>query len=270
MRAWPAAAGALFLLLSFASCSTAPDGTSGEPEAEELRVLTYNLHHGEGVDGRLDLERLARVIRGSGADLVALQEVDRETARSAGVDQLQVLAELTGLHPYFAEFFPYQGGRYGLAVLSREPAADHRVIALPPGKLEARAALLVQLSGPGDEALTFVCAHLDWLSPDTQRFAQATQLASVLGELDGTVLLAGDLNDTPESRTLVLLRERLDYRPRSEALRPTFPAPEPAKEIDYVLWRSAHLKPVSSVVLDEPVASDHRPVLATFQLRGLQ
>ncbi len=254
-------------LLSVASCSVT-GSTPDEPESSQLRVLTYNLHHGEGVDGRLDLERLAGVIAASAADLVALQEVDRGTSRSGGVDQLQVLAELTGLHSYFAEFFPYQGGSYGLAILSRVPADEQRVISLPPGEREARSALLIQLEGPGEQPMSFACAHLDWLSPDNRRFAQATELAAALNALPGTVLLAGDLNDTPESRTIALLSERLEYRPRVEGARWTFPAPAPEKEIDYVLWRSTRLELVESVVIDEPVASDHRPVLAVFSNRA--
>ena len=58
-----------------------------EPGATRLRVLSYNIHHGEGLDGRIDLERIASVIRASEADLVALQEVDQSTERSGGVDQ---------------------------------------------------------------------------------------------------------------------------------------------------------------------------------------
>ena len=62
-----------------------------------LRVLTYNIHHGEGTDGKFDYERLARVINGLKPDVAALQEVDRNTRRANGVDQAALLAKLTGM-----------------------------------------------------------------------------------------------------------------------------------------------------------------------------
>ena len=62
-------------------------------ESRRVRVLTYNIHHGEGVDGKIDLARIAAVIQRSSADVVALQEVDQATGRSNGIDQA---AELGG------------------------------------------------------------------------------------------------------------------------------------------------------------------------------
>src|SRR4051794_910403 len=81
------------------------------------RVLTYNIHHGEGTDGRLDLGRIAGVIKSCQADVVGLQEVDQATERSGGVDQAATLSELTGLHATFGKAIDYRGGAYGLAVL---------------------------------------------------------------------------------------------------------------------------------------------------------
>lgn len=257
----------LTLTLAFsvtAGCSGLQHESKHSDLPAQLRVLTYNIHHGEGVDGRLDLERIGRLISESAADLVALQEVDRETKRAGGIDQLRQLADLTGYHPYFAEFFPYQGGRYGLAILARHPALSERVIELPPGKLEPRKALAVELELEGGARLTFVCAHLDWLEPDTQRLAQAATLADELERTEGPVILAGDLNDVPGSRSLAALCEVLSYSPRAADQRLTFPSEGPAEEIDYVLTRLEQGQLFESVVLDERVASDHRPVLATF------
>ena len=59
-----------------------------------LRVLTFNIHHGRGADGQIDLARIARTVRAASPDLVALQEVDRNTSRSGGQDQLKQLAKL--------------------------------------------------------------------------------------------------------------------------------------------------------------------------------
>ena len=84
-----------------------------------LRVLTYNIHIGKGLDGKLDLERIARVIRDSKADVVALQEVDVKTRRTENVDQAAELARLTNMHVHFGKAMDHDGGAYGVAILSR-------------------------------------------------------------------------------------------------------------------------------------------------------
>ena len=86
-----------------------------------LRVMTYNIHHGEGLDGKVDLLRIAQLIQREGADIVALQEVDKGVARTARRDLPAELAELTGMACVFSNNFPYQGGEYGNAVLTRFP-----------------------------------------------------------------------------------------------------------------------------------------------------
>lgn len=84
-----------------------------------IRVLTYNIHHGEGLDGKVDLGRIAQVIQQAAPDVVALQEVDLGTERTGRVDQAAELGRLTGLHAVFGKAFDYSGGRYGAALLSR-------------------------------------------------------------------------------------------------------------------------------------------------------
>jgi len=96
-----------------------------------VRVLTYNIHHGEGMDGQIDLERIAAVIRETEADLVALQEVDRGVERTSRADQPGHLGELAGMHAVFEKNIAYQGGEYGNAVLSRFPVEHHQNHHLP-------------------------------------------------------------------------------------------------------------------------------------------
>src|SRR5512142_1551034 len=110
----------LLLLASLAALAAAAQNLP-----RRVTVLTYNIHHGEGTDGRIDLERIARVIRLVSPDLAALQEVDRRTTRSGGVDQLAELGRLTGMEPLFGKTIPHQGGDYGNAVLSRMQVAEH-------------------------------------------------------------------------------------------------------------------------------------------------
>ncbi|MCA9157935.1 MAG: hypothetical protein KDA72_06385, partial [Planctomycetales bacterium] len=83
------------------------------PAPLQLRVLSYNIHHGRGIDDQVDLERLAKVVNDCHPDLVALQEVDNRTQRTDGVDQTAELARLTGLHAQFARQIDFEGGQYG-------------------------------------------------------------------------------------------------------------------------------------------------------------
>src|SRR6478609_2091418 len=86
---------------------------AAEPEGKNrLRVLTYNLHHGEGTDGKLDLKRIAEVIKATQPDVVALQEVDRNVKRTNQVDQPAEYAKLTAMNAGFARAIDLQGGEY--------------------------------------------------------------------------------------------------------------------------------------------------------------
>src|SRR3954468_9718350 len=87
----------------------------------EIRVITYNIHHGEGLDKKFGLERIAKVLLAEKPDIVALEEVDQGTKRASGVDQPAEFARLTGMRVVFGRNIPYDGGGYGTAVLTRLP-----------------------------------------------------------------------------------------------------------------------------------------------------
>ncbi len=230
-----------------------------------LRVLTYNIHHGEGTDSVLDLERIARVITDATPDLVALQEIDNGASRTGSVDQAATLGSLTGMHHAFAPFMDFQGGRYGLAVLSKHPIVSVRVIALPPGRHEPRAALAVEVAPARKPRVTMVCLHFDWLDDDAERFAQAEVLIAALDSREG-VILAGDFNDTPGSRTIRAFEDAgFAIAPPTAGSGSTFPADRPDRRIDFVMHRPVFAFVGRVEVLDEKVASDHRPVLAVLE-----
>lgn len=235
-----------------------------------LRVLTYNIHHGEGIDGRLDLERIARVIRSAEPDLVALQEVDNRTTRTGQVDQPAELARLTGMHVAFGGNLDYQGGKYGNAVLSRYPIARQRNHLLPRlDEGEQRGVLEVEIELPrGHPRLLLLATHLDHRRGDRERIASAKVIKELIGKAaDRPAILAGDLNDVPQSPTLAEF-SKLWQNSNKEPL-PTIPVREPGRQIDYVLFRPAERwKVIETRVLDEPVASDHRPLLAILELKG--
>ncbi len=228
-----------------------------------LRVLCYNVHHGEGTDGKVDLPRLARVIRAADPDLVALQEVDRKTKRTGGVDQTAELARLTGLHGRFGRAIDYDGGEYGQAILSRFPLGDGTVHTLPgePAR-EQRIAFEVRVTVGGKE-LAFVTTHLHHQEA-ALRERQAAKLNELFAGAKVPVVLAGDLNATPDSKVAELLGAKWTIATTGAKLL-TYPAAEPTKQLDYVLVRGDGFRPASSAVIAEAVASDHRPVLAVFE-----
>jgi endonuclease/exonuclease/phosphatase family metal-dependent hydrolase len=237
-------------------------------EPFRLRVLSYNIHHGEGVDGKLDLERIARVILSVKPDLVAVQEVDQKVLRTKSIDQPAELADLTKMHVVFGANIELQGGEYGNAILSRFPIVRHKNHFLPNvDESEQRGVIVAEIELPDRKSpLLFVATHLDFRADDRERLASAkviNDLVAAHPRLPG--LLAGDLNDTPESKTLRHL-ELLWTRSNDKPLF-TIPVDRPTKQIDFILHRPADRWKVIEVrALDEAIASDHRPIFAILEL----
>lgn len=231
-----------------------------------LRLATYNIRHGEGNDHRVDLERTAAVLDELKPDFVGLQEVDLGAGRSGSVNQPRELGRTLGMHAAFGAFMDFQNGRYGMAILSKHPLTDVRALRLPDGN-EPRVALFATARLPDDRLVTIVNVHFDWVDDDRFRFAQAHALADELRRLDRPFVLLGDFNDTPESRTIELFREWAIEADKPQDDSFTFSAQRPVQEIDFVLFdRKANWQIDSVRVIDEPMASDHRPVLVEARL----
>jgi endonuclease/exonuclease/phosphatase family metal-dependent hydrolase len=239
-------------------------GIKRSPE-QPIAVLTYNIHHGEGTDGRLDLDRIARIILASQADLVALQEIDQNTTRTGRNDQAAELARLTGMYYVFGKAMDFQGGAYGQAILSRWRIAKSEVHQLPQqAGREPRILLRAQIHAPGGE-LVLASTHLDH-QIEHIRVAQAEALNNLLpANGPAPVVLAGDFNAVPSSPPMLALRP--NWRDAGEELgAPTIPARNPSRRIDYILLAPRERWQVlRTTVLEEPVASDHRPVLALLR-----
>jgi endonuclease/exonuclease/phosphatase family metal-dependent hydrolase len=229
----------------------------------ELRVLSWNLHHGVGEDNKLDLERIAALIREQKPDLVALQEIDNKCRRSGGVDQAAELARLTGLHGAFGRAMDHDGGEYGQAILSKFPIGDTQVHQLP-GDGEPRIAFEAEVSIEG-KALRIITVHLDH-QQDERRLKQAETLAKALENHHEPMILAGDFNDVPDSAALRAFAAPWSAV-RKEAPGLTCPASGPKVEIDHILLRGVEAKG-PAVVLAEAVASDHRAVFVIVNLPG--
>ena len=234
----------------------------------QLRILTYNIHHGQGTDGRFDLARIAGVINSQRPDLVALQEVDRKTTRASGVDQAAELARLTGMNYAYGPAMNYAGGEYGEAILSRFALAsiDNYILPWPDGS-EPRALLVVKVEAKGIGPVTFGGTHLAHDSA-VDRLEQAKRINEILGGQRGALMiLAGDLNATPGSAPMREFdRHWMDAAEATGSPEPTYPNIQPQRRIDYVLVRPMDgWRVVKATVLKGEIASDHCPVLVVLQ-----
>ncbi len=252
-------------LLAVAGCG--PRSPSTQPPvqtADTLRVLTYNIHHAEGMDDVVDLERIAALIEALDPDLVALQEIDSVTTRTGGVDQAAELGRLTGLAHLFGSFMPYQGGAYGMALLSRWPIDASLNLRLPDGD-EPRTALSATVTSPRTgQSLRFVGIH--FYRTEEERLAQATRLEQFLESETSPTILAGDFNSMPGSNVMSFLQKSWAVADKGED-RLTFSSFEPVREIDFVLFRpQGQFAILDQWLVDEPVASDHRPVVVDFEI----
>jgi endonuclease/exonuclease/phosphatase family metal-dependent hydrolase len=239
-------------------------------EPVRVRVLTYNIQIGTGMDKKIDLKRTAKVIADLHPDLVALQEVDRLSKRVGGIDEPSELARLTGMHKAFGKALDVPGGEYGELILSRYPLVDvkNHVFKSEEG-CESRAAITakVKLGENGPEIL-FIGTHLEHANKQVRlrQTERLTQLAEKVTPL--SAILAGDFNDTPSSPVLkTILGQWQDGTISSPG--PTWPADKPTIKIDYVLYRPADAwRVISCEVVNEPMASDHRPVLVVLEWLG--
>ena len=229
--------------------------SAAEPAAE-IRVLCWNLHHGVGEDGKLDLPRIAALIKAQQPDVVALQEVDNKCRRSGSVDQAAELAKLTGMTGVFGRAMDHDGGEYGQAILSKHPIGETKIHRLP-GDGEPRIGFeaLVTIGG---KPLRMVSVHLDH-QQDARRLKQAETLAAVLEKGGLPVILAGDFNDVPGSAVMKVFGAGWTAMAKKEPVF-TCPSDKPAVEIDHVLLRGFEARGLLEV-LPEAVASDHRPIV---------
>lgn len=226
-----------------------------------VKVLSWNLHHGAGLDGKIDLTRIADFIKKQEADMIVLQEVDNRCKRSGDIDQAAELAKLTGLHGSFGAAMPYDGGQYGLAILSKHPIGKTEVIRLP-GTGEPRIGFVAEIQHPAG-AITLVSTHFHHRNGE-DRIAQAKELLTALEKIPGPIIIGGDLNDVPGSPALASFKEPwVHVKKRNPAA--TCPADHPKTEIDHFIVRG--LQPVKEAeVLEEAISSDHRPIITTLAI----
>jgi endonuclease/exonuclease/phosphatase family metal-dependent hydrolase len=233
-------------------------------KVKEIRVLSYNIHIGIGMDNKLDLERTAKTILEQNPDLVALQEVDRMANRTQKMDQTKELAKLTGMEAIFGKTLNRSNGEYGIAILAKHPVLEQKYTQLPRlGDREDRGALAVKIRLDDKTTLLFICTHFCHQSEE-RRTMQAQKINELFASNnDLPTILAGDFNAQPDSTTIATLKEKwLD----TTDTKPTFGNPQPSAKLDYIFCRpELSFKVKQTNVIEDAVTSDHRPVLSLIE-----
>lgn len=224
-----------------------------------LRLMTYNIKNANGMDNVCNFQRVANVINNACPDVVAIQEVDSMTNRSAEKYVLGEIAERTQMHAYFAPAIDYDGGKYGIGLLTKQTPI--RVQTMPlPGREEARAMILAEF-----EDYIYCCTHLSLTEED--RMKSLDMIKAFAAANKKPFFLAGDMNAEPESEFIKGLQK--DFQILSNPKQPTFPAPKPTETIDYIVTLKQNAEgfaAMASKVLDEPMASDHRPLVVDLRM----
>lgn len=223
-----------------------------------LRLMTYNIRNGNGMDNVCNFQRIANVINNASPDVVAVQEVDSMTNRSGKKYVLGEIAERTQMHSYFAQAIDYDGGKYGIGLLTKQVPLRLQTLSLP-GREEARALILAEF-----EDYIYCCVHLSLTEED--RMKSLEMIKTLAATSKKPFFLAGDMNAEPESEFIKGLQKEFQILSNLKQL--TCPASNPDATIDYIATLNKNatgFTVISAKVLNEPLASDHRPVVVELR-----
>lgn len=257
--------------------------TSEQPNSNEIvvKVMSYNVHSGVGMDERYDLNRIADIIRAAEADIIGLQEVDAHwSSRSQYDDMAKQLAAKFGMNVFFAPIYelpPVREGdpvrQFGVALLSRYKimnAINHKLTRLStqergtePVPMPGLAGVTLDVEGT---ALNVYVAHLDYRKDPAIRTVQIRELLEITGIQPERTLVIGDMNARPDAPELIPLLSafRDTWTEARDDPGLTFPANALVSKIDYILAGS-RIVTVSSDTIDSE-ASDHRPLVANLRI----
>lgn len=248
----------IFYCLFFYFFSTILEGKN------KLRLLTYNIHHGQGMDRKYDYTRLSEVIISTNPDVVALQEVDNKTKRSHNVDQPSIISKLTGLNVIFQKSMDYQGGQYGVAILSKFPIVAKSHIVLPTKEPFKPKVVLIANIIYNNFDFYVASAHLCH-QDQKNRVKQATAISNYfLLNKSKPVILMGDLNAVKGSPTINHLLNSMWFDTSSD-----FPKLKTFrnKQIDFILVRKQDSWTIKEVrTIDDKITSDHKPLLTVLEI----
>lgn len=259
----------LFGLFIFSNGAFAAE--KGYGEKIDVKVMSYNIHHGVGIDGVLSLERIADVIRDSGAEIIGLQEVDRYYgARSDFQDQAKRLAQLLGYHYVYGANLnlpPAEGQtenrQYGTAILSKYPIIYSENIHLSSFGREQRGVLFAKINVRGIHIGVYN-THLSLNATD--RLTQVAEIVELTLQYNGPKVLVGDFNALPDSAEVQYLIREGNFTDTFEDVEDnnTFPPINPDRRIDYIFTSKGIEFSNQQVIHTE--ASDHLPILTQLTI----
>ena len=246
----------------FIICMLGSLAVYAQDEPLPMRIMTYNIQHGAGMDDVIDLDRQATVIRNADPEIVGLQEVDSCVKRSSYIHQAAILAKSLGMYSTFGPAIPLTGGKYGVAILSKEKPLSHRILPLPGN--EKRVLLVCEF-----QEYVFATTHL--ALEEENRLTSLDIILEEAARWDKPFFICGDWNDEPSSNFITKMKKsfRLLNNITNSSANYTFRADNPSKIIDYIACYGRAVKAVKKrQVINEPNASDHRPVLVEIRYDG--
>ncbi len=258
----------VYILLCFVfitACNTSKERTIN------VKIMSYNIRHGEGLDTLLDLSRSAQIIKSQAPDLCGLQEIDNFCLRSDSLNQTDYLSQKTNMEGVFGKFMYYQGGEYGMATLSAKPIISTKVLQLPDAKYEPRVSIVQEVQLSKNCNIVFANVHFDWTNEQegsSIRLSQAKVLVNYINTLNKAAIITGDFNCTPESPTMKYFEEQGFVFVKKGEDNLSFQG-ENKLEIDHVIYRDTNLvkfKNKSARLLNEPITSDHRPLVVELEV----
>lgn len=223
-----------------------------------LKLMSYNIKNANGMDNVCNFQRIANVINNTSPDVVAIQEVDSMTNRSGQKYVLGEIAERTQMHGYFAPAIDYDGGKYGIGLLTKQVPLRLQTLPLP-GREEARTLILAEFAD-----YIYCCTHMSLTEEDRMKSLELVK--AFTSSSTKPLFLAGDMNAEPESGFIKKLQK--DFQILSNPKQHTFPAPDPKETIDYIATLKQNAKGfavISAKVINEPMVSDHRPILVELR-----
>ena len=236
-----------------------------------IKVMSYNIHHANppSIDGKIDLDAIAKVIKEQNPDLVALQEVDVNTTRSGKINEASLLAEKLVMNFFFAKAIDHEGGDYGVAILSKHPLTEtkiHRLSSDPATKGEPRVMATALVKLPGNRNIRFGSTHLDAQKSDTNRLLQVVEINAIAKAERLPFIIAGDLNATPGSPTINTFDQQ--FLRTCEPCEFTIPVIKPNKTIDFIaVGKPSPMEVISHWVVPERYASDHLPIVSVLKFK---
>lgn len=253
----------ILLIISFVGLSIT--ALSAQNKADTLKLMTYNLRFGE----LASMQQIGEYIASENPDIVAIQECDWATKRSRaphqnGVKFVNELAYHTGMFGIYGKSINYAGGYYGIGLLSKYPILSYERVLLPnDGRTEQRSMLVADIELPDGEVITFVNTHLE-VKTAKMRIEQVKFIEKYLKGRKNQLFLAGDMNATPDSEEMGMLRENwADLTNRVF----TYHTSKPEIKIDYIYSKpSKNVELVNTMVKEDVKLSDHFPVISTIVL----